>query len=167
MLDMHTFPSLRKNSNHNSSPWFESIRGDLFKGKRERRQADRKWGNTDLSIFKDLYRQAKHKVSKLVHTAKCKFYTERIALASSSKEMHQIVNTFSHIQPTNILPNIYSDADLNSLFIRRFITKVEKFEDNIASQPVASKSALFFLTNSKTFFLRLKTCHYVHYIHLL
>ena len=55
-------------------------------------QAERKWRNTKLTIFKDLYRQAKYKVSKLVHSAKCKFYTERIALASSSKELHQIVN---------------------------------------------------------------------------
>ena len=31
-----------------------------------------------------------------MHTAKCKFYTERIALASSSKELHQIVNTLSN-----------------------------------------------------------------------
>ena len=29
-----------------------------------------------------------HKVSKLVHSARCNFYTERIALASSSKEQH-------------------------------------------------------------------------------
>ena len=43
--------------------------------KRERRQAERKWRNTKLAIFKDLYEQAKHKVSILVHTAKCKFYT--------------------------------------------------------------------------------------------
>ena len=55
--------------------------------------------NTKLIIFKDLYRQAKHKVSKLVHTAKCKFYTERIALAFSSKELHQIVNTLSNRHP--------------------------------------------------------------------
>ena len=44
-----------------------------------------------LTINKD--RQAKHTVSKLVHAAKCKYYTERIALASSSNEYHQIVNT--------------------------------------------------------------------------
>ena len=67
----------------------------------------RKWRNTKLTIFKDLYRQAKHKVSKLVHTAKCKFYTERIALASSSKELHQIVNTLSNRHPPKILPTIY------------------------------------------------------------
>ena len=70
---------------HNSSPWFESISDELFIAKRERRQAERKWRNTKLTIFKDLYRQAKHKVSKLVHTIKCKFFTERVALASSSK----------------------------------------------------------------------------------
>ena len=65
-----------------------------------------------------LYRQAKHKVSKLVHTAKYQFFTERIALASSIKELHQIVNTVSNRHPPSILPTIYHSADLPSLFIR-------------------------------------------------
>ena len=52
--------------------------------KRKRRQAERKWRNTKLTIFKDLYRQARYKVSKLVRTAKRQFYTERIALASAT-----------------------------------------------------------------------------------
>ena len=47
------------------------MRDELFIAKREIRQAERKWRYTKLAIFKDLYRQAKHKVSKLVHTAKC------------------------------------------------------------------------------------------------
>ena len=95
VVDMHAPHSLRKVIAHNSSPWFESIRDELFIAKRERRQTERKWRNTKLTIFKDLYRQAKHNVSKLVHTDKCKFYTERIALAPSSNELHQIVNTLS------------------------------------------------------------------------
>ena len=93
MLDKHAPPYLQKVITHSSSPWFESIRDELFIDKREIRQAERKWRNTKLTIFKDLYRQARHKYSKRVHSAKCKFYTERIALASSSKELHQIVNT--------------------------------------------------------------------------
>ena len=92
--------------NHNSTPWFESIRDELFIAKRESRQAERKWRNTKLTIVKDLYRLAKHKVSKLVHTVKCKFYTERIALASSRKELHQIVNTLSNRHPPKTLPTI-------------------------------------------------------------
>ena len=78
VLDKHAPHSLRKVINHNSSPCFESIRYELFRAKRERRQLGRKWRNTKLTIFKDLYRQARHKVSKLVHSAIHQFYTESI-----------------------------------------------------------------------------------------
>ena len=54
VLDRHAPPSLQKDITHNSSPWFESIRDELFIAKRERRQAERKWRNTKLTIFKDL-----------------------------------------------------------------------------------------------------------------
>ena len=128
VLDKHAPPSLRKVITHSSSPWFESIRDELFIAKRERRQAERKWRNTKLTIFKDLYGQAKHKASKLVHTAKCKFYTERIALASSSKELHQIVNTLSNRHPPKILPTIYPSADLPSIFIKHFTNKKKNLE---------------------------------------
>ena len=77
-----------------------------------------------------------HMVSKLVHTAKCKFYTERIALASSSKEVHQIVNTLSNRYPPKILPTIYPSAELPSIFIKHFTNKVEKLRANIASEHV-------------------------------
>ena len=94
--------------------------------------------NTRLTIFKDLYRHAKHKVSKLVHTAKCKYCTERIALASSSNELHQIINTLLNRHPPKILPTIYSNADLPSIFIKHFSNKVEKLRANIASEHVTS-----------------------------
>ena len=126
VLDKHAPPSLRKFSTHNSSPWFESIRDELFMANRERRQAEKKLWNTKLTIFKDLYRQAKHKVSKLVHTAKCKSYTERIALASSNKELHQIVNTLSNRHPPKILPTIYPSVDLPITFSKHFTNDVEK-----------------------------------------
>ena len=111
-IDKHALTSQRKVITPNSSPWFESIRDDLFIAKRKRRQAERKWRNTKLAIFKDLYIQANHKASKCVHSAKCKFYTERIALASSSKVLHQIVNILSNRHPPKVLPTIYPSADL-------------------------------------------------------
>ena len=138
VLDKHALHSLRKVITHNFSPWFESMRDEIFMAKRERRQTERKWRNTKLNIFKDLYRQAKHKVSKLVHTAKCKFYSERIVLASSSKELHQIVSTLSNRHPPKILPTIYPSADLPSIFIKHFANKVEKHRANIVSEHVAS-----------------------------
>ena len=131
VIDKHAPPSLRKAITHNSSSWFESIRDELFIAKRKRHQAEIKWRNTKLTIFKDLYRQAKHKVSKLVHSSKCKFYTERIAL-------HQIVNILSNRHPPKILPTIYPSADLPSIFIKHFTNKVEKLRANIASEHVTS-----------------------------
>ena len=138
VMDKHAPPSLRIVITQNSSPWFESMRDELSMAMRERRQAERKWRNTKLTIFKDLYRQTKHKVSKLVHIAKCKIYTERIALASSSKELHQIVNTLPNRHPHKILPTIYPSADLPSIFIKHFTNKVEKHRANIASEHVTS-----------------------------
>ena len=114
------------------------MRDELFIAKRERRQAERKWRNTRLTIFKDMYRQAKHEASKLAHTAKCKFYTERIGLASSSKELHQIVNALSNIHPPKILPTTYPCAELPCIFIKHFTNKVEKLRANIASEHVTS-----------------------------
>ena len=73
-----------------------------------------------------------------MHTAKCKFYTERIALASSSKELHQIVNTLSNRHPPKILPTIYPSADLPSIFIKQFTNIAEKLKANIASEHVTS-----------------------------
>ena len=73
-----------------------------------------------------------------MHTAKCKFYTERIALASSSNELHQIVNTLSNRHPPKILPTIYPSADLPSIFIKHLTNKVEKHRANIASEHDAS-----------------------------
>ena len=73
-----------------------------------------------------------------MHTAKSKFYNERIALASSSKELHQIVNTLSNRHSPEILPTIYPNADLPSIFIKHFTVKVEKPRANIASEHVTS-----------------------------
>ena len=156
VLDKHAPPSLRKVITHSSSPWFESIRDELSIAKRERRQAERKWRKTKLTIFKDLYGQAKHKVSKHVHTAKCKFHTEGIALASSSKELHQIVNTLSNRHPPKILPTIYPSDDLPSIFIKHFTNKAEKLRANIASEHVTSR---FLLGQLLQLFLHLKKCH--------
>ena len=119
--------------------------------------------NTKLTIFKDLYRQAKHKVLKLVHTAKRKFYTDRIALASSSKELHQIVNTFSNSHPPKILPTIYPSADLPSIFIKHITNKVEKLRANIASEHITSTLvtgtiAATFFSFDKVLQLTVKEC---------
>ena len=151
----------------NSSPWFESIRDELFIAKRVRRQAESKWRNTKLTIFMDMYRQAKHKASILAHTAKCKSNTERIALASSCKELHQIVNTLSNRRPPKILSPIYPNAVPASIFVNHITNKVEKDRANIASENVFSTLVTgtttfpFFLHSKKVSQLTVKECNII------
>ena len=73
-----------------------------------------------------------------MHTAKCKFYPERISLASSCIELHQIVNTLSNRYPPKILPTIYPSADIPSLINKHFTNKVDKLRANFASEHVTS-----------------------------
>ena len=91
-----------------------------------------------VNYFQGLVQTGKAQGLKLVHSAKCKFHTERIALASSSKELHQIVNILSNRHSPIILPTIYTCADLPSIFIKHFTNKVEKLRANIASEHVTS-----------------------------
>ena len=78
----------------------------------------------------------------LVRKAKCQIFTERIALASSSIELRQIVIALSNGHPPKILPAIYSSVGLPSLFIRYLNNKVEKHRANIASEYVTAISTL-------------------------
>ena len=93
-----------------------------------------------------------------MHTAKCKFYTERIALASSSKELHQIVNTLSNRHPPKILPTIYPTADLPTLFIEHITNKVEKHRANNDSEHVTETTTATFYSFEKVPQSTVKEC---------
>ena len=102
-----------------------------------------------------------------MNIAKCKFYTERIALASSSKELHQIVNKLSNRHPPNISPTIHPSADLPSIFIKHFNNKVEKLRANIASEHVTSildtgTTAATFSSFEKVSQLTVKECNLIY-----
>ena len=98
-----------------------------------------------------------------MHTANCQFHARRIALASSSKELHPMVNTLTNRPPPIILPPIYPSAALPSLFIRHFTSKVEKHIVSIASEHVTSTlvsgtTAATFSLFEKVSQLTLKEC---------
>ena len=116
-----------------------------------------------VSYFHGLVRTGKAQGLKLVDSAKCKFYTEIIALASSSKELNQIVNILSNRHPPKILPTIYPFPDIPSIFIKHFTNKVEKVRANIASEHVTSKpvtgtTAATFSSFEKVSQLTVKEC---------
>ena len=64
--------------------------------------------------------------------------TERIALASFSNELHQIVNALSNRHLPKILPTIHPNADLPSIFVKHLTNKVDMLRASSASEHVTS-----------------------------
>ena len=91
-----------------------------------------------VNYFQGFVLTGKSQGLKTCAHSRCKSYTERIALASSSKELHQIDNTLSNRHSSKILPTIYPSADLPSIFIKHFINKVEKIRANISFEHATS-----------------------------
>ena len=63
VLDKHAPPTLRKVPHRRSTPWYSAIAERLRSLKRDRRQAERQWRRTRLSVHFDLFKACKHKVT--------------------------------------------------------------------------------------------------------
>ena len=90
-----------------SSPWFGLVSEDLLEAKRSRRQAERKWRNTNLTVFKDLYKKAKHHETNVVLKAKKLYYNSKISSANCSKELYKITNNIHDMRKSARLCRCY------------------------------------------------------------
>ncbi|WP_419592607.1 hypothetical protein, partial [Thiolapillus sp.] len=88
VLDKHAPAAKRKVTNRVSSPWFSLVSEELLQAKRSRRQAERQWRASGLVVHKELYKKAKHCVTRIVMKAKSLFYNCKISSASSTKELY-------------------------------------------------------------------------------
>ena len=77
-LDKHAPAVKSRVTERMTSPWFGLVREDLLEAKRIHRQAERKWRKIQPAVFKDLYKKAKHHVTKVVLKAKKLYYNSKI-----------------------------------------------------------------------------------------
>ena len=91
-----------------------------------------------------------------MHTAKCQFYTEVIALASSSMELQQVVDILSNRHPPKILPTIYPSAAF-PVFSSDTLTIKQTILDQALLQNLLPQHLL--LGQLMQLFLYLKRCH--------
>ena len=124
-----------------SSPWFGLVREDLLQAKRSRRQAERKWRNTNLTVFKDLYKKAKHHVTNVVLKAKKLYYNSKISSANCSKELYKITNNILARTKQLHLPTTYPLSSLPELFSDYFADKIMKIRNELDSHAVSALPA--------------------------
>jgi hypothetical protein len=113
------------------SPWYPAIAEELGQLKRERRQAERRWEKSNLTVHKQIYDAAKEKVTDLVHSAKISHSSSEIADAATNKDLFSCVDKLLGESSDPILPGIYDPIQMPGKFSDFFSEKImnirEKF----------------------------------------
>ena len=141
VLDKHAPAAKSRVTERMSSPWFGLVREDLLEAKRIRRQAERKCRNTNLTVFKDLYKKAKHHVTKVVLKAKKLYYNSKISSANCSKELYKITNNILARTKQVHLPTMYPLSSLPEMFSNYFSDKIMIIRNELDSQSVSALPA--------------------------
>ena len=94
------------------TPWFSSIAVQFCELKRERRQAERRWLKSKLTVHKLI----KQIVTNLVDKAKQAYYSAKIQSSTTCKQLLQNFNTILGKSRSSPLPSTFDSDDLPNAF---------------------------------------------------
>ena len=86
------------------TPWFSSIAEQLCELKRERRQAERRWLQSKLTVHKQIYDSIKQKVTNLVDKAKQAYYSANVFSDHLAEKICTIIIIIMYIYHALIRP---------------------------------------------------------------
>ena len=130
LLDKHAPLQTRTITVRPKVPWFN---GDIKMAKQKRRQLERRWRQSRLTIHLDIFKEQKRHVNKFISSAKTSYYTAKIIeAASDQKQLYNVVNTML-VKPEASLPDGRSLEQLASEFELFFQAKVKRIQENLVS----------------------------------
>ena len=131
-LDKHA-PIVKKEIRSNrNDPWFPDIKDSLNEAKRKRRQAEKKKSkNKGVTIFSQIYSQAKNLVTSIIVKAKSSYYSSQISNCSNSKQIFDISNRILGKAQSSPLPSNLPASQLPDKFCEFFISKVSKIRSDL------------------------------------
>ena len=74
------------------APWYNNISVTLRAAKMSRCKAERRLCSSGLTVDKEIYDSTKKAVTKIVHNAKCTYYSAKIAESSNTKQLFRITD---------------------------------------------------------------------------
>ena len=91
LLDKHAPLQTRTITVRPKVPWFN---GDIKIAKQKRRQLERRWRQSRLTIHLDIFKEQKRHINKLIFSAESSYYTAKfVEAASDQKQLCNVVNT--------------------------------------------------------------------------
>lgn len=128
LLDKHAPVLTRTVTVKTKVPW---LNGDIKEAKQKRRQLERKWRQTNLTIHRDLFKEQRQEVSRLISSAKSVYYTEKIdECASDYKGLYKVINQLLP-KPELRLPCGESAQELANSFSQFFRDKITAIQETL------------------------------------
>ena len=117
-----------------AAPWI-TPRVEL--AKQERRQAERRWRRTGLTVHREIYKKQKTMCVNLIREEKIQYFNNRIEGSGSSKDLFRVCNQL--LEKTNIpvLPNNILPSEMRNAFNSFFLEKIDKIRDTLDNEDVA------------------------------
>ena len=112
------------------TPWFSSIAEQFCELKRERRQAERRWLKSKLTVHKQIYDSIKQIVTNLVDKAKQAYYSAKIQSSTTCKQLFQNFNTILGKSRSSPLPSTFDSDGLPNVFSDYFTEKIRTIRNN-------------------------------------
>ena len=105
-----------------NTAWFDD---GIATAKRKRRQAERKWRSTKLTVHLEIYKESCANVSKMCHDAKCHYYQNEITTNSQNpKALFRITDRLLNKAKVAVLPEHANAETLANDFVEYFDTKI-------------------------------------------
>jgi exonuclease III len=133
VLDTHAPLRQRTLRPRKFNPWFSGIAEQFGTLKRERRQAERRWLKSRLTVHKEIFESIKHRISDLVDSAKTSFFSAQILATSTCKELFRTFNSLLGRQTDSPLPTTHDPETLPTVFSDYFSDKIANIRNSFPS----------------------------------
>ena len=128
LIDKYAPLKTRKVTDRTSSPWFSL---EEKEAKRKRRQAERTWKKSGLTIHKDIFIHLKNKVNAMCQQAKKLYFSSKFKCVKSCKDMYRLTNILFNNKHDPLFPTDVPLSDLPNNFSSFFTEKVEKIRESL------------------------------------
>ena len=135
LLDKHAPVKTKTITVHPTAPWYGD---DIAAAKKVRRKAEKKWRETGLTVHRQLYKEAKDNVTRLITQAKVSYYKDRIESSEDTqKTLFACVKDLLNENKPAKLPSSDSNqelADRIASFFSEKISKIRTYLEDVQKQ---------------------------------
>ena len=123
LLDRHAPSVIRRVRDRSSAPWMTE---EIREARRRRRQAERRWRETRLTVHRKISAKERAAVRAYVQAVKRRFFCEKIGSSSFCRQLFAVSDELVGRSRTTPLPSDVPRSDLPDRFCDFFCNKIKR-----------------------------------------